>query len=80
MYHILEIEIEGQRYTVYCSRCDPLVPGTDVSRQSSVERYEGVSDSPEGWRELGAGRLRNYQYGSQAELKREQALSHLSIL
>jgi hypothetical protein len=26
-YHILELEIEGQRYTVSCWRCDPLVPG-----------------------------------------------------
>ena len=26
-YHILELEIEGQRYTVSCWRCDPLIPG-----------------------------------------------------
>ena len=26
-YHILDVEIEGQRYTVSCWRCDPLIPG-----------------------------------------------------
>lgn len=26
-YHILEVEIEGQHYTVSCWHCDPLVPG-----------------------------------------------------
>jgi hypothetical protein len=25
-YHILELEIDGQRYTVSCWRCDPLIP------------------------------------------------------
>lgn len=25
--HILELEIEGQHYTVSCWRCDPLIPG-----------------------------------------------------
>jgi hypothetical protein len=26
-YHVLEVEIEDQHYTVSCSRCDPLIPG-----------------------------------------------------
>lgn len=26
-YHVLQLEIDGQRYTVSCWRCDPLIPG-----------------------------------------------------
>ena len=27
IYHVLEVEVEGQHYTVSCHHCDPLVPG-----------------------------------------------------
>jgi hypothetical protein len=27
VHHVLEIEIEGQHYTVSCHHCDPLLPG-----------------------------------------------------
>ena len=50
--HILELEIEGQHYTVSCWRCDPLVP-VDLSRASSAKRHGSLRGPSEGQREVG---------------------------
>lgn len=40
MYHILELEIEGQHYTVSCWHCDPLVPGQTYPAKIQLKDME----------------------------------------
>jgi len=40
LYHVLDVEIDGQRYTVSCHHCDPLVPGQTYPAKMQLKDME----------------------------------------
>lgn len=40
LYHVLDVDIDGQQYTVSCHHCDPLVPGQTYPARLQLKDME----------------------------------------